>query len=57
MFEIRYSGKAERMEADCGRVLAQIQERRYVIDYEEQYESVLCYGITFFRKRCLVKMK
>ena len=36
-----------------------MDERMYAVEYEEQYpaERILCYGISFFKKRCLVKKK
>ena len=29
----------------------------YAKEYEDDYDQVLCYGISFFKKRCLVKRK
>ncbi|MBS4881406.1 MAG: hypothetical protein KH138_14115, partial [Firmicutes bacterium] len=30
-------------------------EAKYAKEFEEDYDSVLCYGIAFYKKRCLVK--
>ena len=27
----------------------------YAKEYEEDYDQILCYGISFFKKRCMVK--
>ena len=35
--------------------LAQIDDRMYAKEFEDDYDEVLCYGISFFKKRCLVK--
>ena len=37
--------------------LVQIDERMYAKEFEDAYEEVLCYGIAFYKKRCLVKSK
>ena len=28
----------------------------YAKDYEDEYEEIDCYGISFYKKECLVKM-
>ena len=43
------------MELDGERALAQIDARMYAKELEAEYDEVLCYGIAFFKKRCLVK--
>ena len=35
--------------------LVQIDERMYAKEFEDSYDQVLCYGISFYKKRCLVK--
>ena len=58
-FEIKYSDSPEELETDCEKAIRQMDERMYAAEYEEQYpaERILCYGISFFKKRCLVKKK
>ena len=34
-----------------------IDDRMYAKEFEDNYDQVLCYGISFFRKRCYVKKK
>ena len=55
VFEAKYSKSQEEMERDGERALAQINERMYAKELEEEYDEVRCYGIAFFKKRCLVK--
>ena len=31
--------------------------RMYADEYADEYETVLCYGIAFYKKRCRVKKK
>ena len=59
IFEIKYSDSPEELETDCEKAIRQMDERMYAVEYEEQYpaERILCYGISFFKKRCLVKKK
>lgn len=45
------------MEKDCKQALQQIDEKMYGKEYEEDYDQIICYGISFFKKRCLVKKK
>ncbi len=55
VFEVKYVRKPEQLEYGCAAALRQIEERMYAKEYEEDYEQILCYGIAFCRKRCLVK--
>ncbi len=57
IFEAKYSRKLEAMERDCQAALQQMDDRMYAKEYEDDYDQVLCYGISFFRKRCLVRRK
>ena len=40
-----------------GIALQQIDDRMYAKEYEDDYDQILCYGISFFKKRCMVKKK
>ena len=57
IFEARYSRTQDAMSKDCAAALEQIEDRQYAKEFEEDYDSVLCYGIAFYKKRCLVRMK
>ena len=57
VFEVKYAKKLEDMGAGCRDALAQIDNKMYAERYEDDYDQVLCYGISFFKKRCLVKRK
>ena len=54
VFEIKYSNSVDMMAADCDKALAQIDKRMYAKAFEEAYEQVICYGVAFYKKRCLV---
>ena len=57
IFEAKYSHTQDAMPKDCAAALDQIEDRQYAKEFEEDYDSVLCYGIAFYKKRCLVRMK
>lgn len=57
IFEAKYSKSLEKMQADCDRALQQIDDRQYAEEFEDNYDHVFCYAISFFKKRCLVKVK
>lgn len=57
VFEAKYSRKLEDLERDCQKALDQIDTKMYAKEFEDTYEEVLCYGIAFYKKRCLVKSK
>lgn len=57
IFEAKYTKNQEKLESTCNTALQQINERLYAKEYEDDYDQILCYGISFFKKRCLVKIK
>ena len=57
VFEAKYSKKLEAMKADCDVALCQIDSRMYTSEFEDEYDHIFCYGISFFKKRCIVKEK
>ena len=57
VFEAKYSRKLEDLEKDCQKALDQINTKMYAKEFEDAYEEVFCYGIAFYKKRCLVKSK
>lgn len=57
IFEAKYSKSLEHMADDCEKALQQIDDRMYAKEFEDDYDHILCYGISFFKKRCLIKKK
>ena len=57
IFEAKYSRTQDAMSKDCAAALQQIEDRQYAKEFEDDYDSALCYGIAFYKKRCLVRMK
>ena len=57
VFEVKYSRRLEDLPYDCERAIKQIDVRRYGEEFAEDYSTVSCYGIAFYRKRCMVKVK
>ena len=57
IFEAKYSRNQELLLSECDRALNQINDRMYAEEYADDYDEILCYGIAFFKKRCVVKKK
>ena len=57
VFEAKHSKNLENLERDCQLALDQIDEKMYAKKFEDSYDQVNCYGIAFFKKRCLVRGK
>lgn len=57
VFEAKYTRALDKLESECDIALEQIDERMYAKEYEDDYDDIMCYGISFFKKRCLVKKK
>ena len=55
VFEVKKSDALADLTSGCESALAQIDDRMYAKEFEDDYDEVLCYGISFFKKRCLVK--
>ena len=54
VFEAKYTRQLEKLENECDEALKQIENQMYAKQLEEDYDEVLCYGIAFFKKRCMV---
>ena len=57
LFEAKYAKTLGGLQKSCAEALQQIEDRQYAKEFEEDYDSVLCYGIAFYKKRCLVQTK
>ena len=55
LFEAKYAKTLDGLEASCEAALRQIEDRQYAKDFADDYDNILCYGIAFYKKRCLVK--
>lgn len=55
VFEIKYARAVEELETSCQAALRQMGRREYAEDFMDTYDHVLSYGVSFFRKKCLVK--
>lgn len=55
VFEAKYSKTLDHMEEAANEAVLQIDERQYAEDFREDYDEVLCYGISFFKKRCMIQ--
>ncbi|MDY2628152.1 MAG: AAA family ATPase [Lachnospiraceae bacterium] len=57
VFEVKYSKTLEGLADSCQKALQQIDGRRYAEDFMDSFDQVLCYGIAFYKKRCVVMRK
>lgn len=57
VFEAKYAKKLGDMEKACEAAISQIDEKMYAAEFEDDYDEILCYGISFFRKRCRVRKR
>lgn len=56
ILEVKHSHSAQAMEQDCLKAFAQIDVGQYARQFLGGYQTVLCYGVAFYKKECLVKM-
>lgn len=57
IFEAKYAKTLNNLPDACDLAIDQINTRIYADDFQDDYDDILCYGIAFFKKRCLVKRK
>ncbi len=57
IFEAKYAQNLDNLEKMCDKAIEQIDTKMYAKEYEDDYDEILCYGIAFFKKRCMVKKK
>ena len=57
VFEAKYSRTLEGLADSCRKALQQIDDRRYAEDLRDSFDQVMCYGIAFYKKRCVVMRK
>ena len=57
VFEAKYADSLQSMERKCDEALCQMDEKMFAREYEDDYDQIVCYGIAFFKKRCLVRSK
>ena len=57
VFEAKISASLDQMENVCQTAVEQIDDRMYAKEFEDDYDQVSCYGIAFYKKRCVVKKK
>ena len=55
IFEAKVAKSPEELPKACDAALRQIEAQQYAEDLRDEYDEILCYGIAFYKKRCLVK--
>lgn len=57
VFEAKYARTQGGLLKACDDAVAQIDSRLYGEELKEDYSQVICYGVAFYKKRCLIKRK
>ena len=57
IFEAKYAKTLDALPDACDTAIQQINDRMYAADFRDDYDDILCYGIAFFKKRCMVIKK
>ena len=57
IFEAKYAKTLDALPDACDTAIQQINDRMYAADFRDDYDDILCYGIAFFKKRCMVRKK
>lgn len=54
IIEAKIAKKENQLVAQCRAALKQLEEKQYAKGYLKGYKEVICYGISFYEKECLV---
>lgn len=57
VFEAKRVRRKEDLRQGCEKALLQIDRRHYAEEFSDDYDDVICYGISFFRKQCEAALK
>ena len=57
IFEANYAKTLDGLATECDLALQQIDDRMYAKEFEDDYDEIFCYGISFFKKRCMLRKK
>lgn len=55
IIELKHSGSESQMVHDCETALRQIDDRQYVRQFLKRFQTILCFGVAFYKKECLVR--
>ena len=55
IIEAKKSDSAAQMEKDCNDALKQIVDQGYAKNLNAGFETILCYGISFFQKSAMIR--
>ena len=56
IIETKRATDENNMDTMCNEALQQIIDNNYISSFKEEYSTILCYGIAFYRKSALVKL-
>ncbi len=64
MFEAVWNGDSDTITQEMNKLLRKTisyhdyrEDFYHALEFEDEYDHIFCYGISFFKKRCIVKKK
>ena len=57
VFEAKYAKSLNVLDTACEKAVQQMDDLMYAKSFEDDYDEILCYVISFFKIRCFVKKK
>lgn len=55
IIEAKHSKRENALEEDCISAVDQIAVKKYAQEYLDGYKMLICYGMAFYKKTCMVK--
>lgn len=55
LIELKHSGSESQMVQDCETALQQIGDRQYAHRFLKEFQTIFCFGIAFYKKKCLIR--
>lgn len=55
ILEAKRSKTREALQQDCRMAMDQMRIKKYADEFLDGYQTVMCYGIAFYKKQCMVK--
>lgn len=57
IFEAKYTMDKSKLADECEKAIRQIEDRKYAAEFEDSGNEMICYGVAFYKKECLIKKK
>lgn len=54
IIEVKYAAKKSELAGVAEEAVNQIETRKYAEKFSDEYDNVICYGIAFWKKKCMI---